>query len=103
MPAVGLLGPRQSGKTTLALTVSVPGNALYLDLESESDRSKLAEPEAQEPVYTLPSSLAPGDVGPLGTGTTHFPSGSADAWQGRGPVWRTPIAHQVVQLLAPPV
>jgi predicted AAA+ superfamily ATPase len=46
MPAVGLLGPRQSGKTTLALTVGVPRDAVYLDLESESDRGKLAEPEA---------------------------------------------------------
>ena len=46
MPAVGLLGPRQSGKTTLALTVGVPRDAVYLDLESESDRVKLAEPEA---------------------------------------------------------
>ena len=46
MPAVGLLGPRQSGKTTLALSVGVPRDAVYLDLESESDRGKLAEPEA---------------------------------------------------------
>jgi len=46
MPAVGLLGPRQSGKTTLALTVGVPRDAVYLDLESEADRGKLAEPEA---------------------------------------------------------
>jgi predicted AAA+ superfamily ATPase len=46
MPAVALLGPRQSGKTTLALAVGVPRDAVYLDLESESDRLKLAEPEA---------------------------------------------------------
>jgi predicted AAA+ superfamily ATPase len=46
MPAVGLLGPRQSGKTTLALSVGVPRDAVYLDLESESDQGKLAEPEA---------------------------------------------------------
>jgi predicted AAA+ superfamily ATPase len=46
MPAVGLIGPRQSGKTTLALAVGVPRDAVYLDLESESDRGKLAEPEA---------------------------------------------------------
>ena len=46
MPAVGLLGPRQSGKTTLALALGVPRDAVYLDLESESDRAKLAEPEA---------------------------------------------------------
>ncbi|NTV66205.1 MAG: ATP-binding protein [Chlorobaculum sp.] len=44
-PAVALLGPRQSGKTTLALEVGSARDALYLDLESELDRSKLASPE----------------------------------------------------------
>ena len=45
LPAVALLGPRQVGKTTLALEVSQSHNALYLDLESEQDRAKLAQPE----------------------------------------------------------
>jgi uncharacterized protein len=45
VPAVALLGPRQSGKTTLALALGATHNALYLDLESEQDRAKLAEPE----------------------------------------------------------
>ena len=40
-----LLGPRQVGKTTLALEVREARNALHLDLESERDRAKLAEPE----------------------------------------------------------
>jgi hypothetical protein len=44
-PAVALLGPRQSGKTTLALDVGRSFDALYLDLESEQDRAKLANPE----------------------------------------------------------
>ena len=44
-PAVALLGPRQAGKTTLALEVAKVGPAVYLDLESETDRAKLAEPE----------------------------------------------------------
>ena len=44
-PAVCLLGPRQVGKTTLALQVAAEQDALYLDLESEQDRAKLAEPE----------------------------------------------------------
>lgn len=44
-PAVALLGPRQVGKTTLALEVGREFNALYLDLESEQDRAKLAQPE----------------------------------------------------------
>jgi len=45
VPAVALFGPRQAGKTTLALTLGEQLGALYLDLESERDRAKLAEPE----------------------------------------------------------
>ncbi len=44
-PAVALLGPRQVGKTTLALEVAQGRPHVYLDLESERDRSKLAEAE----------------------------------------------------------
>ena len=44
-PAVALLGPRQVGKTTLALAIAGNRPSLYLDLESEADRAKLAEPE----------------------------------------------------------
>ncbi len=44
-PAVGLLGPRQVGKTTLAFTLAADRPSLYLDLESPSDLAKLAEPE----------------------------------------------------------
>ncbi len=44
-PAVALLGPRQVGKTTLALAVAASRPAVYLDLELPSDRAKLAEPE----------------------------------------------------------
>lgn len=44
--AVCLLGPRQAGKTTLALEVAGRVEAAYLDLESETDRAKLADPEA---------------------------------------------------------
>lgn len=44
-PAVVLLGPRQSGKTTLALEIARERDAIYLDLESEQDRAKLAQPE----------------------------------------------------------
>jgi predicted AAA+ superfamily ATPase len=44
-PAVVLLGPRQVGKTTLALAVGEAHKALYLDLESEQDIAKLAQPE----------------------------------------------------------
>ncbi len=44
-PAVVLTGPRQVGKTTLALAIAEGRDAVYLDLESEADRAKLAEPE----------------------------------------------------------
>ena len=42
-PAVGLLGPRQVGKTTLALEIGETRPSLYLDLESPADRAKLAD------------------------------------------------------------
>lgn len=42
--AVGLLGPRQVGKTTLAKQVAVTRDSLYLDLESPEDRLKLSDP-----------------------------------------------------------
>lgn len=44
-PAVALLGPRQSGKTTLALQIARERRSVYLDLESPSDRAQLADPE----------------------------------------------------------
>ena len=46
-PAVGLLGPRQVGKTTLALAVAKKLNeeAVYLDLELPSDLVKLRDPD----------------------------------------------------------
>lgn len=44
-PAVVLTGPRQVGKTTLAHALARGGDAVYLDLESEADRARLAEPE----------------------------------------------------------
>ncbi len=42
--SVALIGPRQVGKTTLALEVAQQKNALYLDLESVEDRDKLSNP-----------------------------------------------------------
>jgi len=42
---VALLGPRQVGKTTLALAVAEDRPSVYLDLESEADRNRLSEPE----------------------------------------------------------
>ena len=50
-PAVVLLGPRQVGKTTLALALGEERPSVYLDLESAADRAKLAEPELYLPQH----------------------------------------------------
>ena len=44
-PAVALIGPRQVGKTTLAHEIATSRPSVYLDLESEADLARLAEPE----------------------------------------------------------
>ena len=44
LPAVALLGPRQAGKTTLALAIAEGRKSVYLDLESPLDREKLSDP-----------------------------------------------------------
>ncbi len=48
MPVVALLGPRQVGKTTLALEIAKTINkeSAYLDLELDSDLAKLSDAEA---------------------------------------------------------
>ena len=43
--AVVLLGPRQIGKTTLALEIAEQRPSVYLDLERDADRQVLAEPD----------------------------------------------------------
>lgn len=42
-PAVGLLGPRQVGKTTLAQEIGETRPSVYLDLEDVADRAKLGD------------------------------------------------------------
>jgi len=42
--AVALIGPRQVGKTTLALAIAKKRKAVYLDLEAREDREKLRNP-----------------------------------------------------------
>ena len=49
--AVGLLGPRQVGKTTLAHRIAAGREAVYLDLESPEDLALLAEPRALLATY----------------------------------------------------
>jgi len=41
---VALIGPRQVGKTTLALDIAQDRNCVYLDLEAREDRDKLRNP-----------------------------------------------------------
>lgn len=43
--AVAIIGPRQVGKTTLALQIAESRDSLYLDLERRADRNKISEPE----------------------------------------------------------
>jgi len=43
--AVALMGPRQVGKTTLAKILASQSDSVFLDLESPTDRQKLADPE----------------------------------------------------------
>jgi len=42
--AAALIGPRQVGKTTLALEIAASRKAVYLDLEAMEDREKLKNP-----------------------------------------------------------
>lgn len=48
MPVVAILGPRQVGKTTLALSIvnQLSKDTVYLDLESDADFNKLTDAEA---------------------------------------------------------
>lgn len=43
--AVAIIGPRQVGKTTLALEIGGEMGATYLDLEDRTDREKLSDPK----------------------------------------------------------
>ncbi len=53
-PAIGILGPRQVGKTTLVkmIQAQMTQPSLFLDLERDSDQQKLAEPELFVQQYT---------------------------------------------------
>ncbi|MDE0169052.1 MAG: ATP-binding protein [bacterium] len=44
-PAVALIGPRQAGKTTLAMEIAEVVDSVYLDLESPADLVRLSDPE----------------------------------------------------------
>jgi uncharacterized protein len=44
-PSVSLLGPRQSGKTTLARTLLSPESENYFDLERPTGLRRLEDPE----------------------------------------------------------
>ena len=49
--AVGLLGPRQVGKTTLARRVARDRRAVYFDLENPEDQAVLSDPRGQLGTY----------------------------------------------------
>ena len=51
-PAVALLGPRQVGKTTLALTLGKARKSIYLDLEAPDDLVKLQDPLSFLPLHS---------------------------------------------------
>lgn len=53
-PAVGLIGPRQAGKTTLAQFIAGqwPEKTLYLDLEKPADYTSLNEPDSFLPRHS---------------------------------------------------
>ena len=54
--AVALIGPRQVGKTTLALEIGRARDALYLDLEDRYDRNRLAQPALFSTTWRIGSS-----------------------------------------------
>ncbi len=45
-PSVALMGPRQVGKTTIALNIAETTPAIYLDLENRIDLQKVQDIEA---------------------------------------------------------
>lgn len=45
-PSVALMGPRQVGKTTIALNISETTPSIYLDLENRTDLQKVQDIEA---------------------------------------------------------
>jgi len=66
-----LLGPRQVGKTTLALDIAEARDAVYLDMERTADRRILEEPDlyleeqAGKLVVIDEVQLVPGIFGPI--------------------------------------
>jgi len=52
-PAVALLGPRQVGKTTLALEIGEQRPSIYLDLESDADRANSPSLSSTFPVTRI--------------------------------------------------
>jgi len=45
-PAIAIIGPRQCGKTTFAKKIALEySNSIYLDMETDSDKMKLKNPE----------------------------------------------------------
>lgn len=45
-PVIGIVGPRQVGKTTIAkqISIALKKDTLYIDLENPRDQAKLTDP-----------------------------------------------------------
>lgn len=118
-PAVGIVGPRQVGKTTLAKSLQERDEIHYLDLESAADRRKLADPVLYLANYTdkiivldeiqqMPELFAelrgiidadrrPGRLILLGSASPEMMRRSADSLAGRiGYIELTPFLQQEI-------
>ncbi len=78
---MALLGPRQVGKTTLALRIGEKRNSVYLDLEDSGDREKVADPRVflehyEDRTVILDEIHRMPDLFPQLRGRTHHVSGT---------------------------
>ena len=91
--AVALIGPRQVGKTTLALEIGRSREALYLDLEDRDDRNRLAEPTLfldnvedrlviLDEIHRMPSSSGRCAASSTGAGARGRARAASSSWLG---------------------
>ena len=120
-PAVGIVGPRQVGKTTLAKNLRLSTEIHYLDLESEADRQKLTDPVLYlanysnktvvlDEIQQMPELFAelrgiidadrrPGRFILLGSASPELMRKSADSLAGRiGYIELTPLLQQEIEI-----
>lgn len=118
-PAVGIVGPRQVGKTTLVTNLRTDKDIHYLDLEAAADRQKLTDPALYlanhtdklvvlDEIQQMPELFAelrgiidsdrrPGRFILLGSASPELMRQSADSLAGRiGYIELTPLLQQEV-------